>query len=151
MTEWFYKATTKKLDHVGTMLLAKRGFLCRSAYTKTHARVANVQSVAIGDVLHVYYVGNSKTSALGAFEVVTPEGLSADKWTPPAANFKPIPDCALHEVVDPGFIFAIDSGHAYAPDPKLDKYTGWLLKRVGDAAPAPKELFSQMATLIKKA
>jgi len=44
MSEWFYKATNAKLDHFGTLLLASRGFLCRSAYTGAVAHNAIVRS-----------------------------------------------------------------------------------------------------------
>lgn len=30
MADWFYKATNTKPDYVGTLLPAKRGFLCRA-------------------------------------------------------------------------------------------------------------------------
>lgn len=150
MAEWFYKATNKKLDYAGTLLLAKRGFLCRSAYTKVDKWVANVKSVAFGDVIHFYFRGpNSRP--IGAFEVIRREDFKIVKPTPTASDFVgPVAGCALYEVVDPSFISKFDPKGEYEPDHKLGNYTGWLLRKVGPAAPAPPKFLKEMPPLVQR-
>lgn len=151
MSEWFYKATNKKLDHVGTLLLAERGFLCRSAYTDASRWVANVQSVAFGDVIHFYFVGGKQPKPLGAFEVIRREDFKTTKPTPKQSDFAgPVPGTALYEVVDPSFITKLDPDGGYQPDRKLGKLTGWLLRRSGPAAPAPPTFLAQTPTLVRR-
>jgi hypothetical protein len=54
------------------------------------------------------------------------------KSRPTADDFAgPVPECALHEVLNPSFITELDPGGAYEPYPALGKYTGWLLRRIG--------------------
>jgi len=150
MTEWFYKATNTKLDHHGTLLLANRGFLCRSAYTKSKRWVANVQSVSFGDVLHFYFIGR-KPHPIAAYEIIRREDFKIDKPTPAADDFDgPVDGCALYEVLDPSFIAKLDPEGAYKPDPKLAKYTGWLLRKTGPAAPAPEKFLAEMPTLVER-
>ena len=150
MTEWFYKATNARLDNHGTLLLTNRGFLCRSAYTVKKTWVANVRSVAFGDVLHFYFIGR-RAKPLGGFEVIRREEFKITKSKPTANDFVgPVPECALYEVVDPSFITELDPDGAYKPDPKLERYTGWLLRNVGPAAPAPQKFLSETPTLVTR-
>jgi hypothetical protein len=150
MPEWFYKATNAKVDHVGTLLLANRGFLCRSAYTKAKNWVANVQSVDFGDVIHFYFIGRNP-APLGAFEIVRREDFENAKGTPTGNNFVgPVPGTALYEVVDPAFIKELDPDGGYAPDPELGTYTGWLLRKTSVAAPAPAKFLSETPTLVRR-
>jgi len=150
MAEWFYKATNKKLDYVGTLLLAERGFLCRSAYTNVDHWVANVQSVAFGDVIHFYFIGR-KPTPLGAFEVIRRNAFKIAKSTPTQHDFTgPVSGCALYEVVDPSFIAKLDPAGGYKPDHKLGKYTGWLLRKLGPAAPAPAKFLAETPTLMER-
>jgi hypothetical protein len=150
MNEWFYKATNKKLDHHGTLMLSNRGFLCRSAYTKNKTWVANVQSVLFGDVMNFYFIGK-KALPIGAFEIIRREDYKIDKPEPTADDFTgPVVGCALYEVVDPSFIEAFDPDGAYEPDPKLEKLTGWLLRKIGPAATAPPKFLAEMPTLVKR-
>jgi hypothetical protein len=150
MSEWFYKATNAKLDQHGTLILSNRGFLCRSAYTSKHAWVPNVQAVEFGDVVNFYFIGR-KPNPLGAFEVIRREHFKIAKPTPKADDFAgPVSGCALYEVVDPTFITTLDPDGAYEPDPKLRKYTGWLLRKSGPAAPAPSKFLAEMPTLVRR-
>ena len=150
MGEWFYKATNKKLDKAGTMLLAGRGFLCRSAYNSKDHWIPNVQSVHFGDILHFYFIGK-KAFALGAFEIIRREDFKIGKPIPSADSFRgPVTGCSLYEVEDPSFITQLDPDGGYKVDPKIDKYTGWLLRRVGSAAPAPAKFLSETPTLIAR-
>ncbi len=149
MTDWFYKATNKKLDYVGTLLLAERGFLCRSAYTKAEHWAANVQAVEFGDRIHFYFIGREPTP-LGAFEVIRREDFKIAKPTPTADDFAgPVPGCALYEVVNPGFIAKLDPDGGYEPDLKLARYAGSLLRKVGPAAPAPPKFLAEQPTLVR--
>lgn len=150
MAEWFYKATNKKLDKVGTLLLANRGFLCRSAYNKQKNWIANVQRVTFGDVIHFYFIAR-KPDPLGAFEVIRREDFKIAKSTPTADDFAgPVPGCALYEVVDPSFIEKLDPTGGYEPDPELGKYTGWLLRKIGPAAAAPAKFLAETPTLVER-
>jgi hypothetical protein len=150
MADWFYKATNKKLDKVGTLLLANRGFLCRSAYNVEKNWIANVQGVAFGDVIHFYFIGR-KPAPLGAFEVIRRDDFKIAKSVPTQADFTgPVPGCALYEVVDPTFITKLDPDGGYKPDHKLGRYTGWLLRKSGPAAPAPPKFLAETPTLVKR-
>jgi len=150
MSEWFYKATNEKLDYVGTLLLAKRGFLCRSAYTRAEHWVANVQRVSFGDTIHFYFIGR-KPTPLGAFEVIWRDNYNIAKSAPTANDFAgPVPGCALYEVVDPSFIADLDPDGGYEPDPRLGKYTGWLLRKLGPAAAAPPKFLKETPTLVRR-
>jgi hypothetical protein len=150
MQEWFYKATNAKLDHHGTLTLANRGFLCRSAYTREQAWVENVQAVSFGDVIHFHFIDRGPRP-VGAFEVIRREAFKIAKDKPTADDFTgPVPGCALYEVIDPSFIVKLDPRGGYKPDPKLQKYTGWLLHKVGPAAPAPAKFLAEQATLVKR-
>jgi hypothetical protein len=151
MTEWFYKARNTKLDHVGTLLLANRGFLARSAHTSTGGWVPNVQSVGFGDVIHFYFIGRRGPAPLGAFEVIKREDFQTAKSTPTADDFSgPVPGSAIYEVVDPSFITKLDPDGAYQPDPKLGKFTGWLIRKIGPAAAAPPKFMSERGTLLQR-
>jgi hypothetical protein len=131
-------------------MLASRGFLCRSAYTREHAWVAHVQDVAFGDVLHFYFVDRGPRP-VGAFEVIRREAFKIAKDKPTADDFAgPVPGCALYEVIDPSFIVKLDPHGAYQPDPKLQKYTGWLLHKVGPAAAAPAKFLAEQPVLVKR-
>jgi hypothetical protein len=150
MSEWFYNATNAKLDHFGTLLLASRGFLCRSAYTSGKTWTANMQSVTFGDVINFYFVGR-KPSPFGAFEVIRREDFKIAKPTPTADDFAgPVPGCALYEVSDPSFIENLAPDGEYAPDPGLGKYTGWLIRKIGPAAPAPYKFLKETPTLVRR-
>jgi len=149
MTQWLYKATNAKLDKGGTLLLARRGFLCRSAYTAKGAWVANVRKVFFGDVLNVWFIGK-QPSLLGAFEVIRREAFHARSQRPTAEDFsaEPVPGSALYEVTEPAFIHELDPGAAYKVDPRLGRFTGWLLRRVApDAGAHPSKFLAQTPTL----
>jgi hypothetical protein len=150
MGEWFYKATNAKLDYVGTLLLAERGFLCRSAYTSVDHWAANVQGVSFGDVIHFYFRGQ-KAHPLGAFEIIRREDFKIAKSQPTADDFAgPVPGCALYEVIDPTFIAKLDPDGDYEPDHKLGRYTGWLLRKAGPAAAAPSKFLKEMSPLVPR-
>lgn len=74
-------------------------------------------------------------------------------WTPShaASDFAgPVPDCALYQVVDPTFINDLDPDGGYSPDPTLNAFTGWLLRRVSTAAEAPAKFLSEQPTLVRR-
>jgi hypothetical protein len=149
MAQWFYKATNAKLDHHGTRMLANRGFLCRSAYTTNRTWVANVQKVSFGDVVNFYFIGR-KPLPISAYEIIRREDFKIEKPEPTANDFAgPVQGCALYEVVDASFIAKFDTNGAYKPDPKLAKYTGWLLRKIGPAAPAPTKFLKERPPLVR--
>jgi hypothetical protein len=150
MSDWFYKATNAKLDYVGTLRLLNRGFLCRSAYVKGGSWASNVQAVAFGDVVHIYFIAR-KPRALGAYEIIRREDFAIEKPTPKASDFTgPVSGCALYQVADPTFIHELDPDGGYNPDPTLSVFTGWLLRRVGPAADAAAKFLSEQSTLARR-
>lgn len=141
---WLYKAAQSKLDYPGTLLLADRGFLCRSAHeAKDLTRADNVRKVKLGDELHVYYSGRGKVRDIGAFDVIEPK----DHPTPSVFG-EIVPDTALHVVEKPEFLTAIDTAGEYAPDPIVHKYTGWILRRRGRPLPYAASFFPGQMTLV---
>lgn len=127
MTEWLYKATPKKIPYVATSKLALQdGFLCRSAFTKKGARVANTMAVSFGDIIHFYFSTKGRgVSTIGSFEVVRP-----DDHQYPKRFGALVPKTKLFEVADPSFDAYLQSllgEEGYRPDPVLKKMTGWLL------------------------
>ena len=143
--EWAYKATATKLDHAGTVLLADaRGFLCRSAYDASGARVGNVRKVSLGDTIHFYYVDRSRVRPVGSFEVI-----DRDQHPRREAIGERVPETALFSVEQSELITEIDRDGAYQPDPTLGVFTGWLLRRVGPPPPYRAAFFPSQATLIE--
>ena len=152
MAEWLYKATNAVLNRARTKALARRGFLCRSAYNVNGHWIANVRAVKAGDIIHFYFREGQELVGLGAYEVVLAPRFEARNGGPPGSNFQgPVPETgALYEVVDATFIQDIDKEGAYKPDRKLGRFTGWLIECVGDAAPPPNDFARHMATLAKR-
>lgn len=128
MTEWFYKATPKKVSYEETADLAlKDGFLCRSAHTVTGGKIANVRSVKLGDIIHVYF--NNKKSppkTIGTFEIAGP-----DRSPHPKGFGTVVKGTALFPVEDAAFVKKLtslgSSGEGYKVDPVEKKITGWIL------------------------
>jgi hypothetical protein len=140
--EWVYKSTDSKLDRHGTLILAQRGFLYRSAHTKTGDWIPNVQGVQLGDTLHVYQRTTGKTRTVGSFEVVGSEGHRQ------AAHLgERVEGTALFVVEDTGFVTEVDKTGEYQPDPVVGKMTGWLLKSKGRPPPYRDDMFGRMQTL----
>lgn len=145
---WLYKATNRTLDHRSAATLANRGFLCRPAHSFTGGWSPLVRNVGFGDVIHYYFIGR-KPYPVGAFEVVRREDFAPGPQAPPAANFVgPLESSALYEVVDSTFISDLDQAHKYRPDTKLGRFTGWLLRRVGEPGPAPEAFLAGRQTLV---
>ena len=142
--EWAYKATQTKLDGPATLLLAKRGFLCCSAFEPNLSWADNVRSVAIGDVIHFYYVPRqAKAKTFGAFEVI-----EAANHLNSSVFGERVPDTALYRLADAAFIREIDTAGAYTCDPKLGAYTGWVLSARGPARGYDRNFFPAHATLV---
>jgi hypothetical protein len=143
--EWVYKSTDTKLDGQGTLILARRGFLCRSAYNESRAWVPNVRDVQLGDAIHFYHRGErSRLRQLGSYEVVGSEGH-------PQAAFlgERVDETALFVVDNPEFVKRIDTNGAYQPDPVLGKLTGWLIRKTGDSPPYRASMFAPMQCLAR--
>ena len=141
-----YKATSKKLDKGGTLLLLERGFLCRSAYNDEGGNAAtNVSSVQLGDVIHCYFSRAGRHDPMGAFEVV--DKSRVPKIVAHLADL--VAGTALYEVTDPAFILKVDRHGAYAPDTELDVFTGWAIKRVGHARPYDAKAFPGQGVLVR--
>lgn len=100
MTEWFYKATGKKVDRPATQaLLTADGFLCRCAFKTTGARISHVKDVQVGDIIHAYYVDRPGIDRrMGVYEVVDPTG-----HTSPATFVGAVADTGALQLVDPAF------------------------------------------------
>lgn len=142
MKTWFYKAASSKLDQAGTVLLAAKGFLARSAHDlKNRSAAERVKQVEFGDTIHFYYVKKGKPSAIGAFTIV--ESVESAAWVR-----EPIAGTALFKV-DTAFIRSIDSEGTFEPDPVLHTFTGWLVKRIAPALPYDAARFPGQTTLIE--
>lgn len=141
---WVYKANEKKTDFPATLMLAKKGFLCRSAFNDDGARAALVDGVAVGDTLHFYFKDKKRgPRTIGSFEVI-----DAASHPKPQLFGAPVAQTALVEVVDPTFVSLLAGLGDYQPDKTLGVFTGWLLKPSTLATPPydPK-MFPGMATL----
>jgi hypothetical protein len=150
MADWAFKTTGAKLDRDGTANLAfLDGFIARSRYFLIAGRmqaVPRVADVALGDVIHLYYREKSKSFALGAYEVITPDAH------PEAPRFGDrVEGTALFRVTDPAFVVRRDPNGAYKFDPQLGCFTGWVVRRQGHARPYPsvEGLFGMRQTLVK--
>lgn len=146
MAEWLYKATKSKAGPGTTRHLAKEhGFLCRSLHTKSGGKASNVQAVGFGDVIHIYYVFSDKNpERIGRFTVIE------QQEHPKAELFgEHVPGTALALVKDAAFISKSDPHGAYAVDPELQVFTGWLLRYEGEAMPPPLKFQKDMATLVR--
>jgi hypothetical protein len=137
MTEWFYKATPKKVSFEETRDVAiKDGFLCRSAYEENTSRADNTQHVTFGDVIHMYFTGDGEPRAIGTFEVVGP-----NRHREPGRFKKGVRGTVLFEV-DDEFAKRLTSlgggnGEGYEPDPVLKKVTGWAVVQRTDIHTPP--------------
>lgn len=140
--EWVYKSTDTKLDRHGILLLAERGFLCRSARTKTGDWVPNVRDVQVGHKIHCYHRTGGKTLTVGSYEVVGREGHRQE-----ASLGEQVEGTALFVVEDPGFVTEIAKNGEYEPDPVVGKLTGWLLRSIGRPPPYRDDMFARMQTL----
>jgi len=142
--EWVYRATRNKVDAISTMILAdKRGFLCRSARSSAGVWAPNVKNVAIGDVIHFYYMqAGKKPREFGAYEVV-----SAEAHALPQQFGAQIEGSALYEVAPGELNEYLEVLRGYVPDPITDGYVGWAIKRVGRAPAFDAKLFTGMNTL----
>jgi hypothetical protein len=142
--EWVYKSTDTKLDRHGTLILAERGFLCRSAHTKTGEWVANVQMVQLGDILHFYHRTGDKTRTVGSYKIVDREGHRQA-----ASLGERVDGTALFAVDEPGFVAQVDKEGVCQPDPVVGKLTGWLLQSVGKPPPFNASMFGRMQSLVQ--
>lgn len=137
MTEWFYKATPKKVTFEATQKLAlDDSFLCRSAHTLNGPRVGNTMAVEFGDIIHFYFSqpGHGVID-IGSFEVVSPEKHPHPEWFGAM-----VPKTRLFQIDDEGFeqrLQDLPGKEGYRPDPVLKKLTGWILKRRDDV-PTPE-------------
>ncbi len=152
MTEWFYRATSKKISFDETKDIAvDEGFLCRSAYENNGSRADNTRDVEFHDVIHMYFTGDGHPREIGTFEVVAP------KWHPKPGRFKQgVSGTVLFEV-DDEFAKKLTrlgsgEGEGYAPDPVLKKMTGWALVQRTDLPTPPfrDAPFAGRAALVRR-
>lgn len=142
--DWFYKATNASLDLAGTLALAERhGFVCRSARNVKGHWSSNVRKVNVGDTLHVYYSADGKPRALGAFEVIAREQHPTPDFFGPVVR-----GSALLSVEKSAFIAEVDPDGIYQPDRWIGRFTGWLVRRTGDAREANATFLGGRATLL---
>jgi hypothetical protein len=152
MTEWFYRATSKKIPFDETKDLAvNEGFLCRSAYEDNGTRADSTQDVQFRDVIHMYFTGDGEPRAIGTFEVVGP-----NRHPKPGRFGKAVRGTVLFEV-DDAFAKTLTSvrgadGEGYAPDPVLKRVTGWALVQRTDLPTPPFQSapFTARATLVRR-
>ncbi len=143
MSTWGYKATSSMLDHTGTMILAKRGVICRSAYEENGSKADKVSQVEVGDHIHLYYSGKKGVTGLGLHEVTEPSGHMN-----PGAFGDRVEGTALFRLRDTSLISTIDHRGALGADPTLGVFTCWVIRRVGKARPYKAGAFPGMHTLV---
>ena len=142
--EWGYKATRSKLDSAGTLLLAMRGFLCRSAHEQNLSAADNVSRVALGDTIQFYYVARDrKVHEFGAYTIIEPHMHSR-----PELFGARVEETALYRVEEASFIREIDKVNAYLPDPVLGQFTGWIIRKSAKARPYDRAAFPGQGTLV---
>lgn len=141
--EWVYRATRNKVDAFSTMILAdKRGFLPRTARSGGGVWGPHVKTVAVGDVIHFYYVqAGKKPRELGAYEVLAPESHERPELFGAALE-----DSAIYEV-SPGELTDYLEAVGSVMDPIKDVFTGWIVKRIGRCPAFDAKLFTGMSTL----
>ena len=147
MPTWLYRASNHKAGPVETWNIAEQfGFIhrdlyCRAAKTQ---RVANVGSVALGDLLHLYFAGDLNVGQdFGLFRVVDPKDHSQ-----PAQFAAPVPKSALYTIAT-GTLHDRLRTAQYEPDPQLGVLCGWPVVRVAGVAPlevAPGIMFGLFPT-----
>jgi hypothetical protein len=143
--EWAYKATVKQVDRAGTVMLANRGLLCRPVHEKTGVISDLSRAVAIGDVIHMYYTGvPGKTPEIGSFEVITKENHPK-----PEVFGDPFPETSLYPVLDDALILEVDTQGRYEEDRVLNKYTGWIIRKLGPAKPYDAKIFRGQSVLVR--
>ncbi len=115
MPTWLYRASNYKAGPVETWNIAEQfGFIhrdlyCRAAKTQ---RVANVGSVALGDLVHLYFTGDLNLGQdFGLFRVVDPKDHSQ-----PAQFAAPVPKSALYTIAT-GTLHDRLRTAQYEPDP----------------------------------
>jgi hypothetical protein len=146
MQEWLYRASTAKAKSAETWAIVKRfGFIHRSVYVNANKaqRIANIINVAIGDIIHLYYIGDSGGRVLGVFRVVDP------KDHPQGALFAaPVPETALYTVGGEELRAQLRKAD-YEPDPKLGEFCGWPVAREERSSPPyAAELFPGRNSLV---
>jgi hypothetical protein len=142
MKEWVYKATTSKVGYHETHHLAmQKHFLCRSAVEGNGSQADRVGEVAIGDVIHFYYViGGGKVAAYGSFRVLDGSGY-------PTQFGERIENTALFKVREEPDNAAMirllteerdkDPKRGYARDPAQGCFTGWVIGRLDGSEMTP--------------
>jgi hypothetical protein len=134
MQEWLYRASTAKAKSAETWAIVKDfGFIHRSVYASASKaqRIPNVVNVAIGDIIHLYYIGNANVGRLlGVFRVVDPNDH------PRGAQFgAAAPETALYTVVAADLREKLHKAD-YEPDPRLGEFCGWPVARETRSSPA---------------
>lgn len=134
MGQWVYKATSARIDYLGTEnLAATYNFLCRSAFTRKGARPARVREVMPGDTIHFYYRLNDGTvQTIGSFCVVDGGKNYPDRFSGYVAG------TALVGVRETSgkLIHLLEKDHqtdpnrGYVRDPVLKVFTGWAIEEL---------------------
>jgi hypothetical protein len=97
-----------------------------------------VRKVRFDDLIHFYFrEKNRPLTPLGTFQVI-----KKDDHPAPDRLGSLVDETALYEVTSEDFIKRCDPHGAYEHDPVARCFTGWAIKRIGDA-PAPEPSFAQ--------
>lgn len=147
MQEWLYRASTAKAKSAETWGIVKRfGFIHRSVHTNAAKaqRIANVGNVAIGDIIHLYYLGDSGGGrVLGVFRVVDPKDHPQ-----PALFAAAVSETALYTVGGAELREQLKRAD-YEPDPRLGEFCGWpVVREERDSPPYAVALFPGRNSLV---
>ncbi len=146
MRAWLYRASTAKAKSAETWSIVKNlGFLHRTLHTQASKaqRIANIGAVAVGDIIHLYYVGEGKGRALGVLRVVE---LSEH---PRAGQFgAAVPETALYTAAAAELREKLRAAD-YEVDPVIGEFCGWPVVRENRASPAyAASLFPGRSSLV---
>lgn len=140
MPTWLYRASNAKAGSAETWEILERfGFIHRNVYSRAARmqRVANVGSVVIGDLVHLFYAGDlNHGQDFGVFRVIDPKDHSQ-----PALFAAPVPKSALYTIAG-GTLHDRLREAQYEPDPKLGVLCGWPVVRVEGVAPSQVNPFT---------
>lgn len=147
--EWAYKATLSRIDLPLAMIIAHRGFACRSATTSSGREASNVRQVRVGDVVHHYFVRPGRpASEFGSFRVVAPENHPHpeyfDRQVPGTALYTTRSEELLRLLTDAGWK---SQGARNGYGPVGGEFTGWPIVRAGRSPRYQPSMFPNMTTL----
>lgn len=134
MSQWVYKATTKKISYEDTENLAtKYNFLARSAFTSSGARPSRVSKVMPDDIIHFYYrLRGGPVETIGSFRVINGGVKFPDRFSDYVAMtaLVGVNETSTDLIRELEKDHKLDPDKGYARDPVLKVFTGWAIEKI---------------------